>query len=175
MERFSTPSVETQTLYLFKPPSKLKSTERSLYLWLATFLVLITAIEPPIQAILVQDEEINVLTCKGHPAVHSNHRSRACKFTFGDLNTQIIAWDAEPIDLNFCPQDVIVKKTSQKLLGSSNSDIQPNLWSDEASLGKEPNYYMDNRWAFDWYYQESSYDKGKRPYYASSAPNGTAT
>ncbi|KAF4437946.1 hypothetical protein FACUT_5292 [Fusarium acutatum] len=161
--------------YLFKPPSKLKSTERSLYLWLATFLTLITAIQPPIQAILVRDEEIHVLTCKGHPAAHSNYGSRACKFPFKDLNTQIIARDAEPIDLNFCLQDVIVKKTSQKLLSSANSDIQTNLWSDETSLGKDPNYYMGNRRTFDWYYQESSYDKGKRPYYASSVPNGTAT
>ncbi|KAF5544407.1 hypothetical protein FMEXI_6520 [Fusarium mexicanum] len=92
-----------------------------------------------------------------------------------DSNTQIIAWDAEPIDLNFCPQDVIVKKTSQKLLSSSNSNIQPNLWSDGASLEKDPNDYSDNGRTFDWYYQESSYDKGKRPYYASSVLNGTVT
>ncbi|KAF5634569.1 hypothetical protein F52700_5762 [Fusarium sp. NRRL 52700] len=161
--------------YLFKPPNKLKSTERSLYLWLATFLVLITAVRPPIQAILVRDEKINIVTCKGHPSAHRNHNSRACKFPFGDLNTQIIAWDAEPFDLNFCPQDVIIKKTSQKLLSSANSDIQTNLWSDEASLGKSPNYHTDNRRTFDWYYQESAYDKGKRPYYASSIPNGTTT
>ncbi|KAF5642901.1 uncharacterized protein FTJAE_3443 [Fusarium tjaetaba] len=75
-----------------------------------------------------------------------------------DLNTQIIAWDAEPIDLNFCPQDIVVKKTSQELLSSANSDIQTNLWR-----------------TFDWYYQESSYGRGKRQYYASSVPNGTAT
>ncbi|CVL01962.1 uncharacterized protein FMAN_08086 [Fusarium mangiferae] len=161
--------------YLVKPPSKLKITERSLYLWLATFLILITAIQPPIQAILVRDEEINVLTCKGHPAAYRDYGSGACKFPFKDLNTQIIARDAEPIDLNFCPQDVVVKKTSQKLLSSTNSDIQTNLWSDEVSLGESPNYYTDNRRTFDWYYQESSYDKGKWPYYASSVPNGTAT
>ncbi|KAF5243001.1 hypothetical protein FANTH_8406 [Fusarium anthophilum] len=133
------------------------------------------AVQPPIQAILVQDEEINVLACKGHPAAHSSHRSRACKFPFGDLDTQIIARDAEPVDLNFCPQDAVVKKTSQILLSSTNSDIQPNLWSDEALLEKDPNYYTDNRRTFDWYYLESSYDKVKRPYYASSVPNGTAT
>ncbi|KAF5984855.1 hypothetical protein FCOIX_2433 [Fusarium coicis] len=138
--------------YLFKLPSKFKSTERSLYLWLAAFLILIR-----------------------HPAAYKNHDSRACKFPFRDLNTQIIAWDAEPIDLNFCPQDIVVKKTSQKLLSSANSDSQTNLWSDEASLGKSPNYYTDNRRTFEWYYQESSYGKRKRQYYASSIPNGTAT
>ncbi|KAF5561121.1 hypothetical protein FPHYL_6309 [Fusarium phyllophilum] len=142
----------TDPRYLFKPPSKLKSTESSLYFWLAAFLILIR-----------------------HPAAHNNHGSRACKYPFRDLNTQILARDAEPIDLNFCPQDVVVKKTRQKLLSSANSDIQTNLWSDEASLGKSPNYYTDNRRTFDWYYQESSYDKVKRPYYASSVPNGTAT
>ncbi|KAF5692448.1 hypothetical protein FDENT_2877 [Fusarium denticulatum] len=144
--------------YLFKYPSKLKSTERSLYIWLASLLVLVTAIQPPIRAILVRDERIAILTCKGHPAAYNNQDSRACKFPFRDLNTQIIVWDAEPIDLNFCPQDLVVKKTSQKLLSSANSDIQTNLWR-----------------TFDWYYQESSYDKGKRQYYASSVPNGTAT
>ncbi|KAF5724422.1 hypothetical protein FMUND_879 [Fusarium mundagurra] len=161
--------------YLFKCPSKLQGTGWSLYLWLATFLILITAIQPPIQAILVRDESIDIVTCKGHPAAYRNHDSRACKFPFRDLNTQIIARDAEPIDLNFCPQGTVVKKTSQKLLSSANSDIQTNLWSDEASLGKSPNYYTDNRLTFDWYYQESSYNKGKRQYYASSVPNGTAT
>ncbi|KAI1060470.1 hypothetical protein LB506_007221 [Fusarium annulatum] len=150
--------------YLVKPPSKLKITERSLYLWLATFLILI-----------IRDEEINVLTCKGHPAAYRDYGSGACKFPFKDLNTQIIARDAEPIDLNFCPQDVVVMKTSQKLLGSTNSDIQTNLWSDEVALGESPNYYTDNRRTFDWYYQESSYGKGKRRYYASSVPNGTTT
>ncbi|RBA09883.1 hypothetical protein FPRO05_05819 [Fusarium proliferatum] len=150
--------------YLVKPPSKLKITERSLYLWLATFLILI-----------IRDEEIDVLTCKGHPAAYRDHGSGACKFPFKDLNTQIIARDAEPIDLNFCPPDVVVMKTSQKLLGSTNSDIQTNLWSDEVSLGESPNYYTDNRRTFDWYYQESSYGKGKRRYYASSVPNGTTT
>ncbi|KAF5580965.1 hypothetical protein FPANT_9095 [Fusarium pseudoanthophilum] len=144
--------------YLFKRPSKLKSTERSLYLWLATFLILITAIQPPIQMILVRDERIAIVTCKGHPAAYNNDDSRACRFPFRDLNTQIIARDAEPIDLNFCPQDIVVKKTSQKLLSSANSDIQTNLWR-----------------TFDWYYPESSYDKGRRPYYASSVPNGTTT
>ncbi|KAG5800504.1 hypothetical protein H9Q69_000543 [Fusarium xylarioides] len=118
---------------------------------------------------------IDIVTCKGHPAAHNNHGPRACKFPFRHLNTQIIARDVEPIDLNFCSQGVVVKKTSQKLLSSANSDIQTNLWSDEASLGKSPNYYTDNRRTFDWYYQESSYDKVKRPYYASSVPNGTAT
>ncbi|VTT62530.1 unnamed protein product [Fusarium fujikuroi] len=124
--------------YLVKPPSKLQITERSLYLWLATFLILI-----------IRDEEINVLTCKGHPAAYRDCGSGACKFPFKDLNTQIIARDAEPIDLNFCPQDVVVMKTSQKLLGSTNSDIQINLWSDEVSLGESPNYYTDNRRTFD--------------------------
>ncbi|KAF4956704.1 hypothetical protein FGADI_3693 [Fusarium gaditjirri] len=161
--------------YLFKSPVKVKSTEKSLYLWLATFLILITAVQPPIQAILVRDERIDVVTCKGHPAAHNNYNSRACRFPYKDLNTQIIARDAEPIDLNFCPQDVVVKKTSQKLLSSANNDIQINLWSDEASLGKDPNYYTDNRRTLDWYYQESSYVKSKRLYYASSVANGTST
>ncbi|KAL5622637.1 hypothetical protein FOBRF1_001887 [Fusarium oxysporum] len=161
--------------YLFKPPSKFKSTERSLYLWLATFLILITAIQPPIQTILVRDERIDVVTCKGHPARHKDHYSGACKYPFKDLDTQVIARDAEPIDLNFCPQDVVVKKTSQKLLSSANNDIQTNLWSDEASLGENPNYYMDNRRTLDWYYQRLSYDKSKRLYYASSVANGTGT
>ncbi|ENH74579.1 hypothetical protein FOC1_g10009999 [Fusarium oxysporum f. sp. cubense race 1] len=113
--------------YLFKPPSNFKSTERSLYLWLATFLILITAIQPPIQTILVRDERIDVVTCKGHPARHKDHYSGACKYPFKDLDTQVITRDAEPIDLNFCPQDVVVKKTSQKLLSSANNDIQTNL------------------------------------------------
>ncbi|KAH7216530.1 hypothetical protein BKA60DRAFT_649237 [Fusarium oxysporum] len=161
--------------YLFKPPSNFKSTERSLYLWLATFLILITAIQPPIQTILIRDERINVVTCKGHPARHKDHYSGACKYPLKDLDTQVIARDAEPIDLNFCPQDVVVKKTSQKLLSSANNDIQTNLWSDEASLGEGPNYYMDNRRTLDWYYQRLSYDKSKRLYYASSVANGTGT
>jgi hypothetical protein len=115
------------------------------------------------------------VTCKGHPARDNDHDSGACKYPFKDLDTQVIARDAEPIDLNFCPQDVVVKKTSQKLLSSANNDIQTNLWPDEASIGEDPNYYMNNRRTLEWYYEKSTYDKGKRLYYASSVANGTAT
>ncbi|KAM0550774.1 hypothetical protein ACHAPJ_008637 [Fusarium lateritium] len=79
---------------------------------------------------------------------------------------KIIAWDSEPISLNFCPQNLIVQKTSQKIISATRDDTQPYMWSDTP----HPNRTNDNRQTLKWHYAE-----GDRPYFVSSVANGTST
>ncbi|KAF5682385.1 hypothetical protein FCIRC_5028 [Fusarium circinatum] len=64
--------------------------------------------------------------------------------------------------------------TQRRNLGQKLSVLQLFALADREWLDPRDFSHPDQR-AFDWCYLESSYDKGKRPYYASSVLNGTAT
>ncbi|KAF4450603.1 hypothetical protein F53441_6264 [Fusarium austroafricanum] len=164
--------------YLLMPHVQAKSWGGSLYLLLATLLIILTAVQPSIQAILVRDESIKAVTCQGHPGFDSGYYGTICKHPYEDRNTKVIAQDSEPIGLKFCPQSSVVRKTRQKLISSTRSDIQPRLWPDDTYYNPRfPNYLIEKRRTLDWYYQKP-YDGNyvvKRPYYASPVVNGTST
>ncbi|KAF4963894.1 hypothetical protein FSARC_8147 [Fusarium sarcochroum] len=160
-------------LILWKGTSGSNSVQSSLYLWLAVFLILITAVQPPLQSILVRDENMSVVTCKGHPAMHSNFDiPKVCRYPLLDPSTEVIAWDSEPIGLNFCPQNVVVERTSQKIISATREDTQTYLWSDPPY----PNRTNENRQTLRWHYAEEGLHAGENhPYFVSSVANGTST
>ena len=91
---------------------------------------------------------------------------KTCRYSQRDSSTEIIAWDSEPISLNFCPQNLIVQKTSQKIISATRDDTQPYMWSDTPY----PNRTNENRQTLKWHYAE-----GDRPYFVSSVANGIST
>jgi hypothetical protein len=107
--------------------------------------------------------------------MHRNFDVKACQLPFCDNKTQVVAYDSEPINLNFSPQNLVVKRTSQKLVSATGHDIQPYLWSDGASSSRQ-NFHMDTCRTLSWYYEKSADNtEMKRLYFASPVINGTST
>jgi hypothetical protein len=87
--------------------------------------------------------------------MHRNFDVKACQLPFRDNKTQVVAYDSEPINLNFSPQNLVVKRTSQNLVSATGHDIQPYLWYDGASSSRQ-NFHMDTCRTLSWYYEKSA-------------------
>ncbi|RFN49823.1 hypothetical protein FIE12Z_5884 [Fusarium flagelliforme] len=143
-----------------------------------------SAVQPLIQTILVQYEDIRVVTCEGHPKWHGIDSTRpptGCKksWHYIDRITQTVAWDSEPIMLKFCPRDIVVQRTNYKLRSLGIGDLQAYLWSDDQSPDYGDKHHREERQTLDWHYPRRLGDRLEippaRPYFVSSVANGTST
>ncbi|KAJ3538559.1 hypothetical protein NM208_g5864 [Fusarium decemcellulare] len=177
--------------FLLKALTKPRLSAASVYFWLAAVLIIITdhhiqaAIQPPLQSILIRDRSIPIVTCKGHPGAQSDFWRRdsvpkECRDWGRD--TWLVGRDPDPTNLAFTPRNLVVERTREKIISTSDGDTQMYMWSDspywpddddDDSL-REPD---ENTMSFAWYNPEN-YDAaviGKRSFFVSSFPNGTST
>ncbi|CAG1961207.1 unnamed protein product [Fusarium graminearum] len=136
-----------------------------------------TAIQPLVRTTLVQYESIKVITCVGHPKLefifHSNYPD-GCSFycTAKNRDRHVIAWDAVPAMLDICPQNLVVRKTKDKLrnMDTAGGESQVYLWSDNQSPGVPDGAYKHT--LDEYYYEKNTL---KQRYFVSSVANGTST
>ncbi|RTE75748.1 hypothetical protein BHE90_009803 [Fusarium euwallaceae] len=134
----------------------------STYFRLAAGLIFITAVQPPLQSVLVRDETIPIMTC--YP--------NACKYNNRD--TWIVGSDADPEGLAESPSTWIIQRTSEKIISVDEKDTQLNLWSDTPYwLDRYSTARLDKR-NFQWALGLLS-DESEHLFFTSSVPNGTST
>ncbi|KAJ4317698.1 hypothetical protein N0V84_007217 [Fusarium piperis] len=138
----------------------------STYLRLAASLILITAIQPPLQSLLVRDETIPIVVCMDYPWANGMAPS-ACDSSH--LHTWIVGKDAEPGTLSQSPRNLIVQRTSEKIISVDREDTQQFLWSDSPYRGSGSTHDRRN---FEW---ALSPVEPEHLFFASSVPNGTST
>ncbi|KAF5026388.1 hypothetical protein F66182_1516 [Fusarium sp. NRRL 66182] len=63
-----------------------------------------------------------------HPAVSTASAPKICRGARYSGETQIVAWDPEPLTLNYFPQNLVLQRTTQKVISATNKDTQTHLW-----------------------------------------------
>ncbi|KAJ3463867.1 hypothetical protein MRS44_008653 [Fusarium solani] len=112
----------------------------STYLRLAAVLICITAVQPPLQSVLVRDETIPIVTCTP---------SRC----YGDRDSWIVGNDADPEALAKSWRKWIIQRTSEKIISVNTKDTQQYPWSDTPYWLPETKYssaLSRDRGNFEW-------------------------
>ncbi|KZL80755.1 hypothetical protein CI238_09188, partial [Colletotrichum incanum] len=102
------------------------SGESSSFLLLATGLLLLTAVQPPLQALLMPASSRLVYPCDSPR--HLGKWDRTCDGMGG--HAQKVGKDAEPVLLREADAPLIVSAVRSKMVSITSSDIQENLWRD---------------------------------------------
>ncbi|KAH6871604.1 hypothetical protein B0T10DRAFT_611173 [Thelonectria olida] len=155
----------------------------SLYLWLATGLIVITALQPFLQSILIEDETKTIVTCKGHPRWFSGaglgDSWSSCQRD--GLNGVTVGFDPDPALLADCPQLLVFQRTLAKLIDASQADTQMYMWPDiQSARGVEGQFYADGAGRNNFYdvysgrYSNYSF-QNHAGYFVSSITNNTST
>ncbi|KAF4976454.1 hypothetical protein FZEAL_6892 [Fusarium zealandicum] len=140
----------------------------STYFCLAVGLVIITAIQPPLQSLLVPGESMVILTCKGHPWQRRKYDvPEACRVADG--NTRVVAFDAEPTALASVSQDLVIRKATEKMMTVGRKDMPAYLWPSGLFNTSIDLPYDQQR--FEWYLD----NEAERHFFVSSVPAGTST
>ncbi|KAM6515407.1 hypothetical protein FSOLCH5_009634 [Fusarium solani] len=140
----------------------------STYLRLAAVLIFITAVQPPLQSVLVRDETIPIVTCTP---------SRC----YGDRDSWIVGNDADPEALAKSWRKWIIQRTSEKIISVNTKDTQQYLWTDTPYWLPETKYssaLSRDRGNFEWALGLETLNDDDEPeplFFASSVPNGTST
>ncbi|KPM41036.1 hypothetical protein AK830_g5543 [Neonectria ditissima] len=140
----------------------------TVFLWLATGLIFITALQPMLQSIIINDETKVIVTCKGHP----NWTSEAtCESD--NIHGIVVGHDPDPVYLARCPQLLVIQRAGEKIIDVSEYDTQVSLWLD-AALGQETfEAFPDANNNFQAMYPSTYSERPLVPYFASSVPSNT--
>ncbi|OBT62556.1 hypothetical protein VE03_07367 [Pseudogymnoascus sp. 23342-1-I1] len=135
-----------------------------------------TAIQPPIQSLLIQIEPATIITCNDAPIIVLNN-SPSCDTT--GISNKVVGYDPEPSDLETCPQDLVIQRLANKISDVTSFDIQTNLWPERtpgsgAADDTYPVQYPITQ-TFFWYDEELSTINKNNTFYTASIPNGTKT
>ncbi|KAK1984801.1 hypothetical protein LZ30DRAFT_585431 [Colletotrichum cereale] len=103
------------------------SSESSSYLLLATGLLLLAAVQPPLQALLMPASNRLLYPCDSSRQLSKWDRS--CDGV--ETRTQKVGKDAEPVLLRETGAPLIVDAVRSKMVNITSADIQENLWRDE--------------------------------------------
>ncbi|TAQ87222.1 hypothetical protein B7494_g4454 [Chlorociboria aeruginascens] len=139
----------------------------SKYLWLAAGLLLLSAIQAPVQQALVSTETITIMTCQDQPVYET---SAYCDP--GRLPT-ILAFDPEPYHLSLTPQNMVVREVMKKLATVNEMDIQQHLWHEPST--NVDNVDLDQKASsntFFWFYDLLNQTP---TYFVSALANDTTT
>lgn len=144
--------------------SWLRYFSRSAFIAFGGLLILLVAITPAIQSVLVEIESIRVVDCREAPI-------NACSF----WNVpSAVGLDPSPSDLEHAPQNMVVQHVAKKLQQVSDDDEQPYMWPDSPLLStEEPNNEM--RSTFTWYTGYTPGTRNGKTYFVSSLKNGSNT
>ncbi|KAJ5541954.1 hypothetical protein N7461_007957 [Penicillium sp. DV-2018c] len=122
----------------------------SRFLWLGMLLVVIGAIQHPIQQLLVSWQSVPVRTCLDDPI-------NPC----GASGTVVVGYDPEPADLATIHQSRVLQEVMNSLATFNVLDFETHLWPDPSYLANEHDveadptsrqtlaYWTDPRWMSD--------------------------
>ncbi|KAK1967095.1 hypothetical protein LY78DRAFT_577074 [Colletotrichum sublineola] len=100
--------------------------ESSSYLVLATGLLMLAAVQPPLQALLMPASSRLVYPCDS--SRHLSKWDRSCDGA--KTRAQKVGKDAEPVLLRETGASLIVGAVRSRMVNITSSDIQENLWRD---------------------------------------------
>ncbi|KAL5042433.1 hypothetical protein BDW71DRAFT_200563 [Aspergillus fruticulosus] len=136
----------------------------SRFLWLGMGLVCISAVQNPIQQLLVSWQSVPVMTCLDE-AVHS------C----GSYPPILIGYDPEPGDLAFAGQNRIVKEVMSALPTFNDVDIETHMWPEPSYIRNQSQTLTDPPYTQMLYYWTNP-EIGVGPkFFVTAMQNGTTT
>ncbi|KAF9267045.1 hypothetical protein L218DRAFT_1063442 [Marasmius fiardii PR-910] len=136
----------------------------SLFFWLAMLMVILCAVQQPIQSAFVKYNPILVMSCNDLPI-------DGCTSKF----SSITGYDSEPGIINMLPHNLIVEDVASSIVTVSDIDAQPNLWVDNpwGNIDNDIDGFQTprDRQMFFWYYQS----RKNEDFFVSALDNGTTT
>ncbi|KAL6364820.1 hypothetical protein LRP88_00793 [Fusarium phalaenopsidis] len=139
----------------------------STYLRFAAGLIFITAVQPPLQSVLIRDETIPIVTCTPNTCYSDNR------------DTWVVGNDADPEALAQSSSKWVIQRTSEKIISVDSQETQQFLWSDTPYWLPESIYSsirLRDRRDFEWALGLGRpADEPKHLFFTSSVPNGTST
>ncbi|PWY83250.1 hypothetical protein BO94DRAFT_495556 [Aspergillus sclerotioniger CBS 115572] len=130
--------------------------------WLAVFgglFVLLVAVTPAIQSLLVKFEVFTIATCGEMPVWSCNPANIAT----------VVGLDPEPAALEYFPQSLAVQQVAKKTQLVSELDVQPYLWPEHWTSISDAEAIETG--TFLWYDEAFPSEK----YFVSALQNGTNT
>ncbi|OHE93791.1 hypothetical protein CORC01_10917 [Colletotrichum orchidophilum] len=122
------------------------SGQSSSYLLLATGLLLLTAVQPPLQALLMPPSSRPVYSCDSLRPLTKWDRTCDGK----GQPAQMIGKDAEPVLLRESNATQIIDNVRTRMINITSADIQENLWRDDDThmsfVTGEDQTYNDSFW-----------------------------
>ncbi|KAF2140108.1 uncharacterized protein K452DRAFT_299507 [Aplosporella prunicola CBS 121167] len=130
----------------------------SLFLWFAALLIVIGAVQQPLQQLLVRFDDTLVLTSQDNST--SNH---------------ISGYDPEPSDLEKMPQGLGVSEVAASLGTASDQEIFSQIWPEYTGADNATAVKSADSQTFRWYSHDNQTAGLNRTYFVSALPNGTTT
>ncbi|PLB37508.1 uncharacterized protein BDW47DRAFT_117926 [Aspergillus candidus] len=105
------------------------------FLWLGMGLIALSAVQHPLQQLLVSWESIPVMTCLDNP-------TGAC----GSMTPVVVGYDPEPADLATIHQNRVVQEVMSSLATFNMLDLETHLWPDPSYLDDHVAVITDPTW-----------------------------
>ncbi|KAJ9156668.1 hypothetical protein NKR23_g1010 [Pleurostoma richardsiae] len=142
---------------------------RTRFLWMGAGLVLVAAVQPALQSLLIPDDQKLIVT-------HDD----TCIWGYGDgcswSPQRPAGIDAEPGLLEQVPRDLIVQKVQSRVLSFDPKDVQEHLWPEPGFVSEGEEYSALDRGTLSYYYDSSSRSPNYQPtYFVSAFTNDTRT